>query len=245
MMQKHLPIAMLHHVSNRKDWGSLSPFVIRHETFTRFLDAIEVSGKRTITFRQLHEGLKRSRRDVIITFDDCGKHLLDFVVPELIRRNMTAVFYIPTADMGGCNSWNVADGKSRLDLMDAADLKALENEGMEVGSHSHDHIHLGEVADEEVEQQLRTSQSILTQVLGHPAVSAAYPYGGIPESTHLLKSCDFHAACSIFSPQPDQWTQRRFIVHDGDSYLALRIKLNRVYDLYRNWSDRRIEQRAS
>lgn len=245
MTHPHMPIAMLHHVSNREDWGSLSPFVIRHETFTRFLNAIEAAGKRTINFRQLHDGLKMSRRDVIITFDDCGKHLLDFAVPELLRRNMTAVFYIPTADIGGCNSWNVTDGKSRLELMDADDLRTLEKEGMEVGSHSHDHIHLDEVADDEVEHQLRSSQSILSQILGGTAVSLAYPYGGIPKSTELLKSCGFHAACSIFSPQPDPWTQRRFIVHDGDSNLALRLKLNRAYGLYRNWSDPRIEQRAS
>lgn len=245
MMHQHMPIAMLHHVSNREDWASLSPFIIRDETFTRFLDAVEAAGKRTINFRQLHEGHEKSRRDVIITFDDCGKHLLDFAIPELIRRNMTAVFYIPTANIGGYNSWNVADDKSRLELMDAADLKALERDGMEVGSHSHDHIHLDEVSVEEVEQQLRTSQSVLTQVLGHPAISMAYPYGGIPKSTGLLKSCGFHAACSIFSPRQDCWTQRRFIVHDGDSNMTLRLKLNRAYSLYRGWYDRRIEQRAS
>ena len=244
-MRQHMPIAMLHHVSNREDWGSLNPFVIRHETFTRFLDAIENAGKQTINFRQLHEGLERSRQDMIITFDDCGKHLLDFAIPELIRRNMTAVFYIPTADIGGCNSWNVVDGKSRVELMDATDLLALEQDGMEVGSHSHNHIHLDEVAEEVVQLQFHTSQSILTEILGRPAVSLAYPYGGIPNSTNYLETCGYHAACSIFSPQPDRWTQRRFIVHDGDSNMTLRLKLNRAYSLYRGWYDRRIEQRAS
>lgn len=245
MIGRTIPIAMLHHVSNKASWDSLRPYVIREDTFTRFLDAIQFMGRRTTTFRDLHEGAPPTRRDVILTFDDCGKHLLDFAVPELVQRKMTAVFYMPTADIGGHNSWNVAKGKSKVELMNEADLRNLETAGMEVGSHSHDHIHLDREDEEQVQYQLQKSQEILTDVLGRPAVSMAYPYGGIPHSFNDLSEFGYHHACSIFSERPSSWSRRRFIVHDDDSNWSLRCKLHRTYGLYRSWSDSRSGQTAS
>lgn len=49
-------------------------------------------------------------KNIIITFDDCPGPCGDFTIPELQKRNMKAVFYIPTAHIGGYYKWNVIDG---------------------------------------------------------------------------------------------------------------------------------------
>lgn len=232
------PIAMLHHVSNRPDWGDLKPFVIQEATFMRFLDAIENTGKQTQTFREASN--TSVGKNMIITFDDCGKHLLDFAVPELIRRQMKAVFFMPTAHLGKTNSWDTAEGRSSVDLMDASDLKELQRLGMEVGGHGHHHVHLGRLDPETLRVELATCQSTLTEILGQPAKSFAYPFGSIPpEASIALPEHGFEFACTIFSPVQATLQLRRFIIHDGDSAWAMHLKMTRVYAWYRAKTDHR------
>ena len=87
MISSSLPIAMLHHVADRDDWMSLHPFLIKKETFLLFLNAIESKGLVTTTFKLLDSENRAPRNnELIITFDDCGRHLLDFAIPELQKR---------------------------------------------------------------------------------------------------------------------------------------------------------------
>ena len=241
MKQFRLPIAMLHHVSNREEWRSLRPFVISEATFMRFLDAIERAQMQPVTFKSMQETENtQDHSKIIISFDDCGKHLLNFAVPELIRRNFSAVFYIPTANIGGFNTWNVEQGRSKVPLMDESEIIQLQRLGMEVGGHSHDHVRLGSLNDKEVLQQLQSCQSTLTRILGQPATSFAYPYGSIPSNAKaLLETNGFHDTCAIFSPRQERHMQRRFIVHDGDSPLTMRAKLTGLYRWYRSLTDPR------
>ena len=232
------PIAMLHHVSNRSDWGDLRPFVIQEATFMRFCDAIENTGRQTQTFREASD--TSVGKNMIITFDDCGKHLLDFAVPELIRRQMKAVFFMPTAHLGETNSWDVAEGRSAVELMDASDLKELQRLGMEIGGHSHHHVHLGRLSPEALRVELATCQSTLTEILGESAKSFAYPFGSIPtDATSAFSEHGFEFACAIFSPVQAAHQLRRFIIHDEDSALAMRLKMTNVYAWYRALTDHR------
>jgi len=232
------PIAMLHHVSNRSDWEDLRPFVIQEATFMRFLDAIENTGRQTQTFREA-SGTSVGK-NMIITFDDCGKHLLDFAVPELIRRQMKAVFFMPTAHLGETNSWDVAEGRSAVELMDASDLKELQRLGMEIGGHSHHHVHLGRLVPEALRVELATCQSTLTEILGESAKSFAYPFGSIPaDAASAFSEHGFEFACAIFSPVQAAHQLRRFIIHDEDSALAMRLKMTNVYAWYRALTDHR------
>jgi len=234
-----LPIAMLHHVSNRRDWKEFQPFVIQEDTFRRFLDVVESSRRKTRTFRQFID-TEPANTDVILTFDDCGQHLLDFAVPELVNRGMNAVFYVPTSQIGGHNDWNVAQGKPRMDLMNEADLKELHRLGMEVGGHGHDHIRMAEQSASDVLEQLDRSQDILTEILGQPAVSMAYPYGSLPgHAKSVLSQVGMRWGCSIFSQKQAHHCLRRFIVHDGDTRRSLKVKLHPVYSLYRRITDPR------
>ena len=240
-----LPIAMLHHVSDRKDWDSLRPFVITKATFVRFLDAIEKGNFQPITFKQLQESSREPKtKEIIIGFDDCGRHLLDFAVPELIRRGMKATFYMPTAHIGGQNDWDVEEGRSAVDLMNRDELLELHQHGMEIGGHSHHHIHLGRVDSTALRDEVTACQTILTEIIGQPATSFAFPFGSLPlecveEAAEIFRASHFHDACGIFCPSENRLQRRRFIVHDGDSSLTMRLKLSRIYAKYRSIGDPR------
>jgi peptidoglycan/xylan/chitin deacetylase (PgdA/CDA1 family) len=229
---------MFHHVSNRADWGDLKPFVIQEATFLRFLDSIERAGRMTQTFSQSADSPRG--RNIILTFDDCGKHLLDFVVPELIARKMQAVFFMPTAHLGKTNDWDVAEGRSAVELMDASDLQELHRLGMEIGGHSHRHVHLGRLDRHSLHQELALCQQTLTEIVGLPARAFAFPFGSIPENAQdVLTAQGFSFACAIFSPAQSAHQLRRFIVHDGDNTWSMMLKMNTLYRWYRAFTDER------
>ena len=137
------PIAMLHHVEDRTDWASLSPYCIQRETFSLLLDCIERMGKKGVSLATALA--KPDRKNVVLTFDDGAQHLWDYAIPELLKRGMTASFFIPTHHMGQTNSWDVAEGRAEVQLMDTKAIRELKAVGMEVGGHSHQHIRLGDM----------------------------------------------------------------------------------------------------
>lgn len=227
------PIAMLHHVSDDPAHESLKPYSITRGSFTRLLDYLQRHNYSTVTFTELK---KPRRKQVILSFDDCPKHLLHFAVPELLRRGMKGVFYMPAAHLGGYNSWDVEEGRARVDLMDAADLQQLEKLGMEIGGHSWHHIRLKDAnnAAEEVQQ----CRKILEGIVSGPLLSFAWPFGSVPANhRRLLTAAGFKYGLSIYQPFETRQALRRFIYHDGDTDSTLERKLSNVYKAYRLLTD--------
>lgn len=66
---------------------------------------------------------------------------------------------------------------ARRTIMSWSDIRALRREGMDVQSHSHSHRVLQTLPVEEARLDLATSRHILTEVLGEPVDSVAYPVG--------------------------------------------------------------------
>jgi peptidoglycan/xylan/chitin deacetylase (PgdA/CDA1 family) len=230
------PILMLHHVNDEVSYESLRPYTISKNCFLRLLDYLQEKEYVTSTFQHLQKRSKNPR--VIISFDDCGRHLFDFAIPELIKRDMKACFYIPTAHINGTNSWDVAEGKTKLELMNENDIKELSCLGMEIGSHSHHHIRLSEVNEANFLNEAKTSKNILESITQHPVLSFSYPFGGVPVmAKKILSQLGYQYAVSIYTPFQNRFSLRRFIYHDGDTAATLNQKLSLSYAIYRRLTD--------
>lgn len=230
------PVIMLHHVTDDPALDALKPYSISRASFTRLLDVLQQDGYTTTVFGDADF---RKGKKVIITFDDCPKHLWEFAIPELQRRGMKAVFYMPTAYLGGHNDWDIQFGKPNVELMDETDIKQLSDKGMEVGSHSHHHVRLGDFDATEVTVNLRQSKEILERVTGKKILSIAYPFGSIPkDEQQLLKEAGYEYGLSIYSPFENRYCMRRFIYHDGDDATRLKSKLSARYRLMRVVNDK-------
>ena len=141
---------------------SLKPYAISHKSFIRLLDVLDSGG---FSSSLLNESAGQ-HKGVLLSFDDCPRHLWDFAIPELLRRGMKAAFYMPTAHLDGYNEWDVAQGRSRVELMNAAEIKELSKLGMEVGAHGHRHVRMGDISDAGLLlQELQLSRSILQEII--------------------------------------------------------------------------------
>lgn len=235
---KSIPIAMLHHVEDRHDWGSLQPYCIKRKTLINLLTVIEKTGKRGVSLAEAIA--KPSRKNVVLTFDDGAEHLWDFAIPELLKRSMTASFYIPTHHIGSTNSWDVKEGRSEVPLMSEEAIRELKNVGMDIGGHSHHHIRLADQEKTDIEEELSTSKKILDELLQQDTQAMAWPFGSVPqEASSLLKQAGWNIGLSIFSPVSKPSQLRRFIIHDGDTLRSIRLKCGPFYTAYRGIVDRR------
>ena len=231
---------MLHLVSDDPALQSLKPYCITRESFERLLNFLESGSYTTTTFKSLvGENKKHGSKKVILTFDDCYRSLFDFVIPELQKRNMTAVFFMPAANIGGFNEWDNREGHAKLPLMNHGELLDLKRMGMEVGSHSCHHVRLASPpAGIRIEEEISSSKSELEEIIGEPVISFAYPYGSVPKGyKNLLKKSGYRFGLSIFHAFYSRWALRRIIYHDGDTARSMKIKLSPVYSVYRQFLD--------
>lgn len=233
------PVVMLHHVSDDPLHKSLKPFSISHKSFLQLLDYLEEHQYRTICFSDLVNGNHSSKqKTVILTFDDCPKHLFDFAIPELQKRKMKAVFYMPTAHIGLYNSWDADEGRTRVELMNEDDLKELNRLGMEIGAHSHHHIHLKRVDEVTAAFEVKECKRVLELITEKEVVSFAYPFGSVPKNyQQLIADAGYRFASSIYTPYENNFSLRRFIYHDGDTNETVRRKLSFLYRCYRMVTD--------
>jgi len=234
------PVAMLHCVSDSRE-GSLANWCISRKAFLQLLNTLEEAQCQTTHFAELTEQKKTGgfSRKVILTFDDCAKHLLDFAVPELVKRKLKAAFFMPTAYIGGYNAWDVEKGAERMELMNQEDLKELVRLGMEVGSHSHHHIELKNLSGtEKLRQEVRLSKELLQDITGRPVYSFAYPFGSVPDDYRtVLSSAGYHYGLSIYQPFETKLALRRFGVYEKDTPATLRKKLSGRYRWMRTLYD--------
>lgn len=229
---------MLHYVLDEPD-QSIAAWSITRKKFLEMLDCVAQSNLQTVTFEEIVQqkfSLDELKNKIVLTFDDCPVSLFDFAIPELIKRKLKAVFYMPTAYLGKYNVWDVQDHSAfETPLMDAELLKKLVELGMEVGSHSHHHVKLSTLTEKDSFFEITQSKSILQEILHKPVYSIAYPYGEIPKNFKTsLDKAGYHFGLSIYSPHQHRFSLRRIGIYQYDTWKTMNFKMSRSYHLLRN-----------
>lgn len=229
---------MLHHVGNGEVFQSLEPYSITISKFIELLDVIEQENLETITFKTYK--CFNFKKKVIITFDDCSRELLENAVPELLKRNMKAVFYIPTNFIGGKNEWDMAEGKKEVSFFTEDDIKYLSSfDNFEIGSHSHLHKRMDFLTEEDIRLEFSLSKKILEQITQKSVISFSYPFGRFSKETkQILKKMNYRYGLGIYTSLESNWNLRRFIYHNNDSKNSFKKKTSISYALYRMLRDK-------
>src|SRR5690349_16179849 len=130
---KTLAILGYHKIGPPPPGGWETWFYIPEETFLEQLATLRASGWRVIDAQAFLEGLARPEilpeRAALITFDDGYRSNLEVAVPLLQRFDYPAVMFVPTAFIGGRNTF---DGGAEPDepICDWEDLGELERCGV-------------------------------------------------------------------------------------------------------------------
>ena len=119
-------------------------------------------------------------RPVLVTFDDAYVTTFEFARPVLRALDIPAAVFVPTAFIGRTSSWD----RDAQPLMDAAQLRALAEDGFELALHSHRHENYDRLTPAQCMADVLESFSTLQQLGLTIAPALAYPYGGRPRTTN-------------------------------------------------------------
>ena len=142
--------------------------------FAAQLDYLAQEGYTTITPQDYARARKGKQelpaKPVILSFDDGYEDNWRVVFPMLQERGMKAVFYVVTNDIGqpGYMTWD--------------NLFDLEHSGMEIGSHTANHIPLTTLTPTEQRDELRLSKLLLEWRGMKTIYSFSYPNGAYDDT---------------------------------------------------------------
>ena len=166
------PILEYHMVTENPRPGA-EKYVVPPADFAEQLDYLASEGYTTITPQDYARARKGKQtlpeKPVILSFDDGYEDNHRVVLPMLEERGMKAVFYVVTNDIGlpGYMTWD--------------NLFDMERRGMEIGSHTANHIPLTTLPPEKKREELRLSKLMLEWKGLKTIYSFSYPTGAYDE----------------------------------------------------------------
>ena len=166
-----VPVLMYHRVAPADQVGtSLPGLVVPPDLFEAQLDALIAAGWQTITAAQLAAdlaaGVEPPARTFVITFDDGRRDAYTQAYPILQRLGLVATFYVITGRVNDASS------------LTASQWRLLASTGMEIGSHTVNHVRLSTASELAARYELTASADRIAAVTGQRPTTFAYPFGG-------------------------------------------------------------------
>ena len=197
-----VPVLMYHRVAPADQVGdSLPDLVVPPDLFAAQLEALVAAGWRSITAAELAadlaSGILSRPRTFVITFDDGRSDGYTEAFPILRRLGLVATFYVITGRIGDPGS------------LSASQLQGLAAAGMEIGSHTVDHVLLTAAISSAARLQLTGSAAQIAAVTGQRPTTFAYPYGGVdPFARALVRETGYAMAFTVVEGCRMSWPTR-------------------------------------
>jgi peptidoglycan/xylan/chitin deacetylase (PgdA/CDA1 family) len=208
--RKQVPILCYHHI---KDWTAKTSargkdYIVPVGTFKEQMKMLADSGYETVLPDQLYGYLATNSplpaKPVMLTFDDTDLEQFTVALPEMKKYGFKGVFFIMTVSL------------NRPNYMTREHVKALSDDGHEIGSHTWDHRNVKLYQEADWATQIDKPTRQLSAITGKPVKYFAYPFGlWNPQAIPELKSRGFVAAFQLATPRDQAdplYTIRRIIV---------------------------------
>jgi peptidoglycan/xylan/chitin deacetylase (PgdA/CDA1 family) len=230
---RDLVVLCYHGVADRWDPGlSVSP-----DQLERQLTSMLERGYRPATFSDAVLGDRRERT-FAVTFDDAYESVGRLAAPLMARLGVPGTIFVPTAFPGDGRpmSWpgidHIAAGPTARELvpMGWEEMRRLADSGWEIGSHTHGHPRLTELADDALARELRDSRADCESRLDRPCTSVAYPYGDQDRRVLRAAARAGYGAGGALPPPYDPGSPLAFPrigVYGGDGAGRFRLKTSR------------------
>lgn len=156
-----------------------------------------------------------------ITFDDGYRDNMEIAAPILRKLRLPATFFVTTGFIGTdyVPPWDQHLAR-QPGWMDWDQVRALREQGFDVGVHTDHHIDLGASSEELIRTELQRCRVVLQNELGVSATLFAYPFGGrgniSPPALQLVREAGFECCLSccggVNAPKSDPFALNRISV---------------------------------
>jgi peptidoglycan/xylan/chitin deacetylase (PgdA/CDA1 family) len=155
-----------------------------------------------ITVRQLEDVLDAvaGRPDVRLTFDDANESDVEIALPHLLKRGLTAQFFLCAGLLG------------RPGRLTRDGVRELVASGMPLGSHGWSHRDWRRLTAPQVIEELVRAPQELAEFTGRPITEASIPFGSYDR--HVLRRLREAGVTRAYTSdggraRPDAWLQAR------------------------------------
>jgi peptidoglycan/xylan/chitin deacetylase (PgdA/CDA1 family) len=194
------PILMYHSVRRTPaDPNKICTSPERFEAHMRYLKRRNLRGVSIGELRQATTS-GNARGMVGLTFDDAYKDFLYTALPILERFGFSATVFVVAGRLGEENDWkHYYEPHLRMKLLGAEELREVSERGMEVGAHGMSHVALSGLETELLEEEIRSSHQVLSDVLGEAVEGFCYPYGIVDSAAveAVRKTRRYAYACAV------------------------------------------------
>jgi peptidoglycan/xylan/chitin deacetylase (PgdA/CDA1 family) len=215
-----------------------STLAVTPAEFERQMKLLDRRGWRAATFADALVN-PPGPRTVAITFDDAYRSIQLHARPVLAALSWPATVFVPTAFASsrqtltwpGIEQWLGTPSAGELLSMDWDDLRGLEDDGWEIGSHTCTHPHLTALSDDELRGELTASLEACSEHMRHPCRTIAYPYGDTDARVARAAGEAGYAAGAALSSslrggEPLRWP--RVGIYDRDAGRRFELKVSRI-----------------
>jgi peptidoglycan/xylan/chitin deacetylase (PgdA/CDA1 family) len=195
----NVPVLMYHSIRPPRSSGTATRFSIAAHTFRRQLAWLRASGHRAVTAEQACAAGARAM-DCAITFDDGYADNFDVALPALRELGMTATVFALADFARARNWWDRGSADFARPLLSRAQLRALADAGICIGSHGISHQRLTQLPAAQARAELVDSKRALEDTLGRAVNAFAYPYGDVDaRAKELVRDAGYTVAFSVNS----------------------------------------------
>ncbi|MHB8589556.1 MAG: polysaccharide deacetylase family protein [Candidatus Dormibacteraceae bacterium] len=184
-----VPILMYHYIRVNPDPHDRLGFAlsVTPSDFAAQMDWLARNGYHPISTEDLYLYLSGAHalpsRPIVLSFDDGYADFFTTTLPILRSHDFKAVSYIVSGFVG------------QPRYMSAAQVVEADRSGVEIGSHTVDHVNLATQSPGALHYQLTASKQALEQLLGHPVLSFCYPSGRFDSSVvSAVAAAGYHDA---------------------------------------------------
>jgi peptidoglycan/xylan/chitin deacetylase (PgdA/CDA1 family) len=203
------------------------------ERFERQIDALLEAGFRFIdetAFLDALDGRRESSgREILLTFDDGYRVLLDRAVPALESRRVSALLFLVSAFVGRRNSWELDLPGRHFMHLGWDEIRDLGARGFAFGSHARTHPDLTRLSLEDLRDEVAGSKLEIESALGGPVRTFSYPYGRMNDLVRReAERAGYRAAFTLYPPRSarrDRYGLRREGIWVIDSVANVKAKL--------------------
>jgi len=189
------PVLMYHSVGQPRD-ERFRHWVVSPSLLSDQLSCLAESGYELIGLTEW-ASRKDDAKCAVLTFDDGYADFTEHALPVLTSLRARATVYVVTGYVGGQARWLPFKAERGRPIMTWEDLQAVEDCGIEIGSHGHHHIELDAVPPGLAENDVRKSRDALTR-RGFSPCSFCYPYGYANRKVReIVAAAGFTTACIV------------------------------------------------
>ncbi len=221
------PIVLMYH--GTPDQQPSSEYSIKASLFSEHIRFLKNNGWNTFLFRDLFSHDEFPPKTVVICFDDGYADNYENAFVPLVDNGLKGTWFVTSSCIGGYARW---EGRNcpETKILDKPQIISMSERGMEIASHTHTHPDLSKMDYESQLGEMKTSKSVLEDLLQQEVLSLAYPFGRFnDDSIKAADSSGYLGACTVrqgrYSPATAPFIIPRLTIFRDDTSSVLARKL--------------------